>query len=109
MFTLETSYSNSFLLTYKAILSNPTLFTQSETNSNQSTVTSTSSVTEQVSSNSEHFQLTVRLIQDTFITVDNVLTQDFWVYYWVYILICLFSYYYSVYLFTNLLTFRVKY
>ena len=77
MSTLETSYLNPFLLTYKAILSNFILFTQSKTNSNQSTVTSTSSTVKQVPPDSEHLQSTVGPTQDTFITVDNVLTQDY--------------------------------
>ena len=59
VFTLETSYLNSFLLTYKAILSNPVLFTQSKTNSNQSTTTSVNSTTKQVPSNLEQLQTTV--------------------------------------------------
>ena len=74
---LKTSYPNPFSLTYKAILSNPVLSAQSETNSNQSAVTSASSAAEQVPPNLEHLQSTVRLTQDTLIAVDNVLTQDY--------------------------------
>ena len=51
--TLETGHPNPFLLTYKAILSDPTLFTQSKTNSNQSTTTSANSTTEHILSNLE--------------------------------------------------------
>ena len=105
---LETDHPNPFSLTYKAILSNPTLSTQSKANSNQSAATSASSTVEQVLPNPEHLQLTAGLTQDTFMAVDNILTQDYWVHHWVYALICLFSYYYSVYLFTNLLAFRIK-
>ena len=77
MSTLNTGYSNSFLLTYKAILSNPVLFAQSKTNSDQSAATSASSTVEQVPPDLEHLQSTVGLTQDTSMTADNVLTQDY--------------------------------
>ena len=74
---LETGHPNPFSLTYKAILSNPTLSTQSKTNSNQSAVTSASSTVEQVPPDPEHLQSTVGPTQDTPIAADNVLTQDY--------------------------------
>ena len=74
---LETSHSNPFSLTYKAILSDPMLSTQSKTNSNQSAATSASSTAEQVPPDLEHLQLTTGPTQDTFMTVNNVLTQDY--------------------------------
>ena len=77
MSALETGHSNPFSLTYKAILSDPTLSTQSKTNSNQSAMTSASSATEQVPPNLEHLQSTAGLTQDTSMAVDNVLTQDY--------------------------------
>ena len=77
MFTLKTGHLNPFSLTYKAILSDPTLSTQSKTNSNQSAATSASSAAEQVSLNSEHLQLTAGPTQDTSMAADNVLTQDY--------------------------------
>ena len=53
------------------------LSAQSETNSDQSTVTSASSATEQVPPNPEHLQSTVGPTQDTSMAADNVLTQDY--------------------------------
>ena len=75
--TLETGHPNPFSLTYKAILSNPVLSAQSETNSDQPATTSASSATEQVPPDLEHLQLTVGLTQDTSMAADNVLTQDY--------------------------------
>ena len=77
MSTLETDYSNPFLLTYKVILSNPTLFTQFKTNSNQFTTTFVNPTTKQVSLNLEQLQTTVEPTQNTFITTNSVLTQDY--------------------------------
>ena len=77
VFTLKTGYSNPFSLTYEAILSDPALSAQSETNSDQSAATSASSAAEQVPPDPEHLQSTTGPTQDTSMAADDVLTQDY--------------------------------
>ena len=74
---LEMDHLDIFLLAHRNILLELLLTAQSNTNSNQSATTFTDSTAEQVPPDPEHLQLAVGPTQDTSITVDNVLTQDY--------------------------------